>query len=103
MIAESKGLIAHDFRVFFMGHTGSIEATYTTNKTMLPEDLIDAMRDSFKRAEKYLDIETMQKDKTAETKEKVHTHIQNAKPNELEAILEALERLNAGKMLQASV
>ena len=85
-----------------MGHVGSIEATYTTNKTMLPKDLVDAMRDSFKRAEKHLDIETMQDNKTAETKEKAHTHIQNAKPDELEAILEALEKLKAGKMLQVS-
>lgn len=32
LVAESQGKIAHDFRVFFMGHKGSIEARYTTNK-----------------------------------------------------------------------
>ena len=102
LIAESKGKIAHDFRVFFMGHTGSMEATYTTNKKMLPEDLLDAMRESFLRAEKHLDIETIQKDKTAKRKEMAHTEIQKAKPEQLEAILEALQNMNAGKMLQAN-
>ena len=28
LIAESKGKMAHDFRVFFMGHKGSMEARY---------------------------------------------------------------------------
>ena len=37
LIAESRGKIAHDFRVFFMGHKGSIEAKYTTNKSILPK------------------------------------------------------------------
>ena len=32
LLAESHGKIAHDFRVFFMGHKGSIEARYTTNR-----------------------------------------------------------------------
>ena len=58
LIAESKGRIAHDFRVFFMGHQGSMEATYTTNKSILPEKLLEAMRESFKRSEEYLDLET---------------------------------------------
>ena len=39
LIAESKGKIAHDFRVFFMGHKGSMESRYTTNKGVLPEVL----------------------------------------------------------------
>ena len=38
LIAESKGKIAHDFRVFFMGHKGSMEARYTTNKGYAPRD-----------------------------------------------------------------
>ena len=85
-----------------MGHTGSMDATYTTNKKMLPEDLLDAIRESFLQAEKYLDIETIQKDKTAKTKEMIHTEIQKAKPEQLETILETLQNMNAGKMLQAN-
>jgi hypothetical protein len=43
LIAESRGKIAHDFRIFFMGHLGSIEAKYTTNKNILPKLLTDEM------------------------------------------------------------
>lgn len=40
LIAESKGKISHDFRVFFMGHKGTMESRYTTNKGVLPEMLM---------------------------------------------------------------
>ena len=39
-------------------------ATYTTNKSILPEELLDTMRKSFTHAEKYLNIETIKEDKT---------------------------------------
>src|SRR3989454_12441784 len=57
LIAESRGKIAHDFRVFFMGHKGSIEAKYTTNKGVLPEALVSEMRDAFMRSEEILDLD----------------------------------------------
>src|SRR2546427_9901327 len=57
LIAESRGKIAHDFRVFFMGHTGSIEAKYTTNKSILPKILMDEMRESFRKSQEFLDLE----------------------------------------------
>lgn len=47
LIAESKGKIASDFRVFFMGHKGSMEARYTTNKGVLPEMLMQEMCNAF--------------------------------------------------------
>ena len=55
LIAESRGKIAHDFRVFFMGHTGSMEAKYTTNKSILPKALTDEMYTSFKKCQEFLD------------------------------------------------
>jgi hypothetical protein len=58
LIAESRGKIAHDFRVFFMGHKGSIEAKYTTNKNILPKILMDEMRESFRKSQEFLDYET---------------------------------------------
>ena len=58
LIAESRGKIAHDFRVFFMGHTGSIEARYTTNKNILPKLLEDEMREAFRKSQEFLDFET---------------------------------------------
>ena len=78
LIAESKGTIAHDFRVFFMGHQGSMDATYTTNKNMLPEKLLEAMRESFKRSEEYLDLETYTENQETVQKDAAQLAIQNA-------------------------
>jgi len=57
LIAESRGKIAHDFRVFFMGHKGSMEARYTTNKGILPDALIAEMKNAFLKSEEFLDLE----------------------------------------------
>ena len=57
LMAESRGKIAHDFRVFFMGHKGSMEAKYTTNKGRLPVALIEEMKQAFRRCEEFLDLE----------------------------------------------
>ena len=55
-VAELKGKIAHDFRVFFMGHRGSMESKYTTNKGVLPEALLQEMQESFARSEEFSDL-----------------------------------------------
>jgi len=57
LIAESRGKIAHDFRVFFMGHKGSIEAKYTTNKSILAIELENEMLEAFKRSQELLDLD----------------------------------------------
>ncbi|MCI4327204.1 MAG: site-specific integrase [Thermoplasmata archaeon] len=54
LTAESKGKVAHDFRVYWMGHTGSIDARYTTNKRQLPKAFIEEMRTAYKRCEPFL-------------------------------------------------
>jgi len=54
MLAESKGLVIRDYRVFWMGHKGDIEHRYTTNKHRLSEAVIEDMRESYRRAQKYL-------------------------------------------------
>ena len=48
-MAESDGLIIRDWRVFWMGHKGDIEHTYTVNKG-LPQDVIEKMRESYQKA-----------------------------------------------------
>jgi len=53
-IAESRGLISHPWRQFFMGHKGDIEARYSTNKGILPPDMVEEMRTSCKRCEPLL-------------------------------------------------
>ena len=54
LLAESKGKLAHDYRVFWMGHKGSMEARYNTNKGRLPVDLLDDMREAYGRCESFL-------------------------------------------------
>jgi hypothetical protein len=54
MLAESKGYMLRDYRQFFMGHRGDIEARYTTNKQRLPEPVIEDMRAAYARSEEFL-------------------------------------------------
>ena len=54
LLAESKGKVAHDYRVFWMGHKGSMESRYTTNKGRLPGEMIEDMREAYQRAEPFL-------------------------------------------------
>lgn len=54
-IAESRGLISHPWRQFFMGHKGDIEARYSTNKGMLPPDMVEEMRASYNKCEPLLE------------------------------------------------
>jgi integrase len=54
LTAESKGKVAHDFRVYWMGHVGSIDARYTTNKRRLPAELVEEMRNAYGRCEPFL-------------------------------------------------
>ncbi len=54
LLAESKGKVAHDYRVFWMGHKGSMESRYTTNKGRLPGEMIEDMREAYQRAEPLL-------------------------------------------------
>jgi len=55
LLGESHGKIAHPYRVFFMGHKGDIDARYTTNKGILPEELLEDMRRAFKESSEYLE------------------------------------------------
>lgn len=54
LLAESKGKVAHDYRVFSMGHKGSMEARYTTNKGRLAKAMVDDMREAYGRCEPFL-------------------------------------------------
>lgn len=57
MMAESKGHILRDYRQFFMGHVGDIEHTYTVNRHLLPDDVIEDMRSSYERSLRFLETE----------------------------------------------
>ncbi len=54
MLSESKGLVLRDYRAFWMGHKGDIEARYTVNKGLLPDAVLEDMRRRFKDSEEYL-------------------------------------------------
>ena len=54
IIAESKGSVSHPYLQFMMGHKGDIEARYSTNKGVLPTNMIEDMRKAYKRSEEYL-------------------------------------------------
>jgi site-specific recombinase XerC len=54
IIAESKGKISHPYLQFLMGHKGDIEARYSTNKGVLPPDMIEDMRNAYKACEPFL-------------------------------------------------
>jgi hypothetical protein len=96
LIAESRGKIAHDFRVFFMDHKGSIEGKYTTNKGILPKILLDEMRDAFKRSEEFLDLEKTTEDPLEKQKEEVRTKLETMGPEELAKVLKLFSNLNDG-------
>jgi hypothetical protein len=54
MLAESKGLVVRDYRMFWMGHKGDIENRYTTNKHRLSDSVIEDMREAYKRSQQFL-------------------------------------------------
>jgi hypothetical protein len=54
IIAESKGKISHPYLQFLMGHKGDIEARYSTNKGILPPDMIEDMRRCYRECEPYI-------------------------------------------------
>lgn len=88
LVAESQGKIAHDFRVFFMGHKGSMEARYTTNKGILAETLMAEMQQGYTRSEPYLD--QVHVDPHLDQKQEVHGMVEKATPEQLGLVLEAL-------------
>lgn len=66
-----------------MGHKGSIEARYTTNKSILPKALLDEMRESFKRSEEFLDLEKVEDNPIVKQKETVKENIEKLTPEQL--------------------
>ncbi|TFH25497.1 hypothetical protein E4G67_00945 [Candidatus Bathyarchaeota archaeon] len=54
VLAESSGEIIKDYRIYWMGHTGDMSARYSTNKAMLPDDLIEDMRRAYERSLPFL-------------------------------------------------
>lgn len=66
MLAGSKGLVLRDYRTFWMGHKGDIENRYTTNKQKLPGEVVEDMREAYRRSQQFL--ETVEMERTSEDK-----------------------------------
>ncbi len=68
MLAESKGRMLRDYRVFMMGHKGDIEHRYTLNRQRLPEPLLQDVWLRYSQSQKFLrttsetDTEDLMKD-----------------------------------------
>ena len=54
MLVESKGLVLRDYRQFWMGHKGDIEHRYTLNKGRLPVEVVEDLREAYRRSQEYL-------------------------------------------------
>ena len=72
-----------------MGHKGSMEARYTTNKGVLPDILLGEMRKAFVRSEECLD--QTESDPILEQRLEAQQAIGNATPEQLERVLETLQ------------
>jgi hypothetical protein len=53
IIAESKGKISHPYLQFIMGHKGDLEARYSTNKGVLPPDMVEDTRKAYRECEPF--------------------------------------------------
>lgn len=71
-----------------------MHAKYTTNKGILPQLLIDEMRDAFSRSEEFLDLEKGDVSKI-EQKEISTEKFQNLTQEENELLQNLLQKLNA--------
>ena len=54
MLSENEGKITHTYAQLWMGHGGDIETVYTTRKHQLPLDILENMREAFKRVSENL-------------------------------------------------
>ncbi len=91
LIAESRGKIARDFRVFFMGHKGTIESLYTTNKGILPTDLVNEMAGAFTRSEEHLD--QAYANRNPSQRQQIQEMLDQATPQQIERVLEVIIRV----------
>jgi len=69
ILAESKGKISHPYLQFIMGHKGDIEARYSTNKGVLPPNMIEDMRKCYKECEPFLTTAAQPLEQTSVIKE----------------------------------
>jgi hypothetical protein len=78
-----------------MGHKGGIEGKYTTNKGVLPEALVNEMRESFKRSEEFLDLEIKEEDPLLKQREELRSGLEKATPEQVQEMLRIMSVCNS--------
>jgi len=89
LLAESNRLIIRDYRVFWMGHKGDIEQLYTLNKQVLPQDVLEDMRESYRKSQHLLttiDISGRREEDAKTTLKKQLLLVAGYKKDELESL-----------------
>ena len=71
-----------------MGHKGSMESRYTTNKGILPDVLTAEMREAFLRSEEHL--EQANADPLLEQRAEAQSILETATPEQLDLVLKVL-------------
>jgi len=98
LIAEAKGKVSHEYAEFWFGHVGDMSARYTTNKGILPEQLLSSMKESFLKCQEFLDLEkNVEKQKDEKTKIKVKETVENLSGDELTSVLEYVRKLHTAR------
>ena len=62
LMAVSDRVLDNNYRIYWMGQKGSMAARYSSNKAMLPDDLVENMREAYRRSLRYLLGETLNED-----------------------------------------
>jgi len=89
LLAESNRLIIRDYRVFWMGHKGDIEQLYTLNKQVLPQDVLEDMRESYRKSQHLLttiDVSGRREEDAKTTLKKQLLLVAGYKKDELESL-----------------
>jgi hypothetical protein len=78
--------VIRDYRQFWMGHKGDIEARYTTNKHRLPAEVVEDMRASYQRCQEYLQtaVPEVASDRIREEFKKQLLLVAGFRPDEIE-------------------
>ena len=91
IISEGQNKVSHNFVMFWMGHSGDIESTYTTNKGILPPRLVDEMRAAFNRCVEILDFRYNRKeDELTKQKDELKTKISSMSTADVQMLLRVL-------------
>ncbi len=93
LTAKAQGKIIPELATFLMGHKGTIEAQYTTNKGHLPDELKRQMEEAFMRCEALLDQEIKEQDTLLKQKDDMHLVIEKATPEQLAKVQEVLNQV----------